>query len=160
MKVAHFDSSTDARSCLAELRRGQLFRPTLQIVVRPTNKKQSELPITFTDAKRAAWRGIAVGAVGGLIAAALVGIVGYRWWHLDLALLPYCAFLGIVLGGFGGAISGGGNPDPELERVMRDGGVNIAVEASNASELAWAVAALRKWHAVVTSSEPMVSTAQ
>jgi hypothetical protein len=152
MKVAHFDRAVDARACLSELRRGTMFRPSLHIVVRPTDKKQSELPITFTDVKRAAWRGIAVGAVGGLFAAFLVGIVGYRWWHLDLALLPYCGFLGLVLGAFGGALSGGMNPDPELERVMKQGGVTVAVETKDEADLAWAVAVLRKWHAVVTTS--------
>ena len=142
---ARFSDLKMVRECLRELRRGQLFRPRMKIVVSSTKKGHEELPLSFTHARGGLFRGIALGAGVGLAAGIVISVVEAAGRGVDPIFIAMFCLFGLMLGGFAGALTGAGNLDPKLEAIEKDGDVVVAVETTDARDIDWAAGVFTKW---------------
>lgn len=152
-----FHDMKHVRDCLRELKRGQLWRPKMKVVVQSTRKGHEELPMSFTHARGALLQGIALGAAVGLGAGIVISFVeaGTRGIQ-PVFIVAFCLF-GLIMGGFAGALVGPMNPDPVIEKIEKAGDVMVAVESTEISDIDWASEILARYGAEPqhTASSPI-----
>jgi hypothetical protein len=138
-----------ARGCARELRRGQLIRPHMKLVVSSTRRGHAELPLALTHTWGGLLRGILFGGGVGLIAAMLLGLLeeSASGHPINWALVKLLALLGALMGCLAGGLAGSMNPLPKIDRMEKEGDVVVAVESDDTSDLEWAARVLQKWGA-------------
>ncbi len=153
---AHLAPDDKAVSCARELRRGQILRPHMKMVVSSSRKGHAELPLALTHTWGGMLRGVLVGGATGAIAALLVGVLVAGGGPVQWTLVGLYAVLAAIMGCFAGGLVGSMNPVPKIDRMEKNGDVVVAVESTETRDLEWANRVLEKWGA---HPEPMTHTA-
>lgn len=145
LTFARFHDANMARACLRDLRRGQLWRPQMRIVISSTRKGHEELPLSLTHARGALVRGILVGAAVGLGAGLMISILeGTRVGINPTFVAMFCVF-GLLMGGFAGALVGPMSPDPKVGKIEKSGDLVVAAESTEQADVDWAAAVFTTW---------------
>ena len=155
--LAGFDDRKMARQCLRELRRGQLWRPEMKITVQSKRMGHEELPLKFTHARGALLQGMVMGSIGGALAGVVASLVDNG--GVSPGFVAAFFFMGLLMGGFAGAIVGPMNPNPSLGELERDGGVALLIESSDVKDIEWADRVFHKWGAKEALPEPQATAA-
>ncbi|NUP13145.1 MAG: hypothetical protein HOW73_44460 [Polyangiaceae bacterium] len=150
---ARFHDMRVVRQCLRELRRGQLWREHMRVIVHTTKKGSEELPLSLTHARGAMLRGVLTGAGIGLAAGIAISLVEAAGHGFDAVFVAAFCLFGLVMGGFAGVLTGTMSPDPEVEKIEKSGDLVIAVESTEAADIDWAASIFKRW-----GSEPQFRT--
>jgi hypothetical protein len=149
----HFDHASDARAAYAQLRRGQAFRPKMNIYVRTPGKAQEELPIAMTDARGAMLRGIVLSGVAGFVVLGLLVAFGASLVGFSPAYAWLGAMGGMFLGALAGMLQGSAEPHPHLQSLEAEGGVLLVVSAHEEDDRVWAQEVMRRHEARIEGPE-------
>jgi hypothetical protein len=147
MAYAQLAPGEKALGCARELRRGQILRPGVKLVVSSTRRGHAELPLSLTHTWGGLLRGILLGGSIGLAGALLIELVeqATHVGALDWGPVVLFALLAALMGCIAGALVGSMNPIPKIEEMERDGDVFVAVSSDETKDLDWATHVLEKW---------------
>jgi hypothetical protein len=142
LTLARFEDGATARACLRELRRGQLWRTAMRVIVR-----SGDQTLAFDGQRSSRLRGILMGASVGIAAGLTISLVEAKARGIEpVFVVAFCVF-GIVLGAFAGALVAPLEPDPSLDSLA-DGSAVVAVESPREADVDFAALVFRKFGAV------------
>ncbi len=154
---APFHDMKRLRDCLRDLRRGQLWRPGMDIRVQSERKGHEELPLTFTHARAGLFQGMLIGGAVGFASGLVITLIesSSRGFQPIFAFL-FCV-LGTILGLFAAALVGPMNPDKKIGAMEKEGNAILAVESEDPSDVDWATQVMLR-HGAVPQEKRVVPT--
>jgi len=136
--LAQFDDVTAAKRCLETLRRRQFFRSDVTVDVQYEKKGHEELPMSFTHAKGGLFKGALMGGAVGLVAGLVIALLETQLRGMTPIFAGAFSVFGMLMGAFAGVLVGPMNPDPNLEKMEKDGVVVLLVQSPHQKDITWA----------------------
>lgn len=146
--VGHFVHADAARIGFADLRRGQLLRPTATIWVKP-HRSVVEIAYTAADARAGLVRGLALGGLAGFFGVGALGLLAVHLLGVAIGLVWLASSIGLLAGAILGATYAPPAPHPALTVLEADRAPTITVETTDDEDREWAADRLARANARV-----------